>query len=139
MTVHRRNTQARRKSQARRKTQAGITLIEMLVVVTIIALFVAAACAMSSYPFDPRQALSAVLIGLFVVGAVVIVKVYADMHRDSTLSHVTNTRPGELGTEFWFKIIGFGFAPLLGLLTRVFPGIGDFIFSWLQPGISSLK
>jgi hypothetical protein len=106
---------------------------------TIIALFVASACAMSSYPFDPRQALSAVLIALFVIGGVVIVKVYADMHRDATLSHVTNTKPGELGPEFWFKIVGFGLAPLIGLLTRIFPGMTDFIFSWLQPGISSLK
>jgi len=106
---------------------------------TIIVLFVAAACAMSSYPFDPRQALSVVLIVLFVIGGVVIVKVYADMHRDATLSHVTNTKPGELGPEFWFKIAGFGFAPLLGLMTRIFPGITDFVFSWLQPGISSLK
>jgi hypothetical protein len=78
--------------------------------ITIIALFVASACAMSSYPFDPRQALSAVLIVLFAVGGVVIVKVYADMHRDATLSHVTKTTPGELGTEFWFKLVGFGYA-----------------------------
>ena len=106
---------------------------------TIIVLFLATACAMSSYPFDPRQALSAVLAVLFVIGGVVIVKVYADMHRDATLSHVTNTKPGELGSEFWFKIVGFGFAPLIGLMTRIFPGITDFIFAWLQPGISSLK
>ena len=106
---------------------------------TIIALFVASACAMSSYPFDPRQALSAVLIALFCIGGAVIVKVYADMHRDATLSHVTNTKPGELGPEFWFKIVGFGFAPLIGLTTRIFPGITDFLFAWLQPSISSLK
>ena len=106
---------------------------------TIAALFLASAVAMSTYPFDPRQALSAILIALFVITGGVIVKVYADMHRDATLSHVTNTKPGELGTEFWFKIIGFGFAPLVGLLTRVFPGITDLVFSWLQPGISSLK
>ena len=106
---------------------------------TIIVLFVASACAMSSYPFDPRQALGLVLIALFAVGGVAIVKVYADMHRDATLSHVTNTKPGELGTEFWIKIVGFGFAPLIGLLTRIFPGITDFIFSWLQPGVASLK
>jgi hypothetical protein len=106
---------------------------------TIIALFVASACAMSSYPFDPRQALSAVLIALFVIGGAVIVKVYADMHRDATLSHVTNTKPGQLGAEFWLKIVGFGFAPMIGLLTRIFPGITDFLFSWVQPGISSVK
>jgi len=107
--------------------------------ITIIVLFLASACAMSSYPFDPRQGLSAVLIVLFIVTAVVIVMVYADMHRDATLSHVTNTRPGELGAEFWFKIIGFGLAPLIGLITRIFPAVTDFLFTWLQPSISSLK
>ncbi len=106
---------------------------------TILVLFLASAVAMSAYPFDPRQALSGILITLFLIVGTVIVKVYADMHRDATLSHVTNTKPGELGTEFWFKIIGFGFAPLIGLLARLFPGITDFLFSWVQPGISSLK
>ena len=107
--------------------------------ITIVVLFLAATVATSTYPFDPRQALSVILIVLFLITGVVIVKIYAEMHRDATLSHVTNTKPGELGTEFWFKILGFGFAPLLGLLTRVFPGIADFVFSWLQPGISALK
>ena len=104
-----------------------------------VALFLAATLAVSSYPFDPRQALSIVLIALFVIIGIIIIKVYAEMHRDSTLSHVTNTRPGELGPEFWFKILGFGIAPLLGLLTRIFPGLTEVIFSWLQPGISALK
>ena len=106
---------------------------------TIVLLFIATALAMSTYPFDPRQPLSAVLVGLFVGVGAVMVKVYAEMHRDATLSHVTNTKPGELGSEFWLKLVGFGFAPLVGLLTRVFPGITDFVLSWLQPGLSSLK
>jgi hypothetical protein len=108
-------------------------------VMTIIALFMASAFAMSSYPFDPRQSLTAVLIGLFVIAGTVIVKVYAEMHRDATLSHVTNTKPGELGSEFWLKTLGFGLAPLFGLLTRIFPGMSDFVFAWLEPGLSSLK
>jgi len=106
---------------------------------TIMLLLIVSTVATSTYPFDPQQVLSAVLIVLFVIVGVVIVKVYADMHRDSTLSHVTNTKPGELGTEFWFKIAGFGFAPLIGLLSRIFPDVAGFLFSWLQPGISSLK
>ena len=102
-------------------------------------LFVAVTLSVSSYPFDPRQAVSGILIVLFVVLAVVISYVYADMHRDATLSHVTNTNPGQLGTEFWFKLIGFGAGPILGLLTTVFPGVADSLFSWLQPGLESLK
>jgi hypothetical protein len=108
-------------------------------VLGIACLFVAVTLSVSSYPFDPRQALSGTLIILFVALAVIISFVYADMHRDATLSHVTKTNPGQLGTEFWLKLIGFGAGPILGLLTTVFPGLADFLFSWLQPGLASLK
>ena len=104
-----------------------------------IFLFVSVTLAVSNYPFDPRPALSGVLFSLFVIFGVVIVFVYADMHRDATLSHITNTNPGELGSEFWFKIIGFGAAPLLGLITTIFPDLSGFLFSWLEPGLASLK
>lgn len=56
-------------------------------------LFVAATIAVSSYPFDPRPLLSGVLLFVFVAFGAVVVFAYADMHRDSTLSHVTNTNP----------------------------------------------
>jgi hypothetical protein len=102
-------------------------------------LFVAATLSVSTYPFDPRPALSEGLIFLFLALGAIISSVYADMRRDSTLSHVTNTTPGELGTEFWFKLLGFGVGPLLGLLTTVFPGLADVLFSWFDPGLTSLK
>jgi hypothetical protein len=108
-------------------------------VMSILWLFVATAIAISSYPFDPRQGLSGTILALFILLAVIIFYVYAQMHRDATLSHITNTTPGELGTDFWLKIVGVGIAPLLGLLTTVFPGIADFVFSWLQPGLQSIK
>jgi hypothetical protein len=102
-------------------------------------LFVAATIAVSSYPFDPRPLLSGVLLALFCAFGAVVVFTYADMHRDATLSHVTNTNPGELGSEFWFKVVGYGAAPALGLITQIFPEWASFLFSWLQPGLSSLK
>jgi hypothetical protein len=109
------------------------------IVMGILCLFVATAIAISSYPFDPRQGLSGTILALFIVLGGTISYVYAQMHRDATLSHVTNTTPGELGGDFWVKIVSFGIAPLLGLLTTIFPGIADFVFSWLQPGLQSLK
>jgi hypothetical protein len=78
------------------------------------------------------------LFVFFVVGAIVF-SVYAEMHRDATLSHITNTNPGELGMEFWFKLIAFGAGPLLGLLAAVFPEISGFVTSWLQPGVEAIK
>jgi hypothetical protein len=105
----------------------------------ILCLFIATAVAVSSYPFDPRQGLGLVMLILFSILVGVIIYVYAQIHRDTTLSHITNTTPGELGGDFWLKLVGFGLAPLLGLLTAVFPSISDFIFSWLQPGLQSIK
>ena len=102
-------------------------------------LFIALSITASSYPFDPSTFLSGILLLLFVAFGGVVFFTYADMHRDTTLSHVTNTKPGELGSEFWFKVLGYGAAPLLGLITQVFPEWSGFLFSWLQPGLSSLK
>jgi hypothetical protein len=102
-------------------------------------LFLGVTIAVSSYPFDPRPLLSGALLFLFFAFGGVVVFAYADMHRDATLSHLTNTKPGELGSEFWFKVIGLGAAPLLGLITQIFPEWSGFLFSWLQPGLSSLK
>jgi hypothetical protein len=104
-----------------------------------VCMFVAATVAVSNYPFDPRALLSGVLLFLFVAFGGAVIFVYADMHRDATLSHITNTKPGELGSEFWLKLVGYGAAPALGLLTTVFPEWSGFLFSWLQPGLSSLK
>jgi hypothetical protein len=105
----------------------------------IIWIFIAIALAVSSYPFDPKPVLSAAIIILFILLGTVVVTVYAQMHRDATLSRLTETKPGELGSEFWVKLIGIGIGPVIGLLATVFPEFTQFLFSWLQPGLASMK
>jgi hypothetical protein len=102
-------------------------------------LFVAATFAVSSYPFDPLPVLGGVFLAVFAITGGNVVLVFAQMHRDATLSHITNTRPGELGGKFWMQLVTFGVGPLLGLLTTLFPSITDFVGSWLQPGMQALK
>jgi hypothetical protein len=108
-------------------------------VMQLLFMFIAVSISVATYPFDPRSALSGAMFVLFVIIGIVIVVVYSQMHRDATLSYVTNTTPGELGTEFWFKLISFGIGPLLGLLATLFPELTGTIFNWLQPGLASLK
>jgi hypothetical protein len=112
--------------------------IRTLVLGTVF-LFVAATLSVDFYPFDPRNTIARVMIVLFAVVGSAIIYVYADIHRDSTLSHVTNTNPGELGTDFWFKLVPLGIGPVVGLLATSFPGIADFLLSWVEPGLASLK
>ena len=95
--------------------------------------------AVSSYPFDPLPVLGGVFLAVFALTGGTIVLVFAQMHRDPTLSHITNTKPGELGGKFWIQLVTFGVGPLLGLLTTLFPSITDFVSSWLQPGMQALK
>lgn len=104
-----------------------------------LCLFVCATFAVSSYPFEPLNVLSGIFLTVFVLVGGLTILVYAQMSRDATLSYVTNTRPGELGTEFWIRLVTFGVGPLIGLLTTLFPSITDFVFSWLQPSVQALK
>jgi hypothetical protein len=105
----------------------------------MVCVFISITVAVASYPFDPRLVLSSVVVVLFVTLGMTITLVYSQMHRDPTLSNLTGTTPGELGSEFWFKLIGLGVAPALGLVASVFPEFTGFIFSWVQPGLASLK
>ena len=102
-------------------------------------LFVASTFAVSSYPFDPLPVVGGVFMAVFAITGGTVILVFAQMHRDATLSHITNTPPGELGGKFWMQLVTFGVGPLLGLLTTLFPSITDFVSSWLQPGMQALK
>jgi len=102
-------------------------------------LFVASTFAVSSYPFDPLPVLGGMFLMVFFLTGGTVIWVYAQMHRDATLSYITNTRPGELGGKFWIQLVTFGAGPLLGLLTTLFPSITDFLSSWILPSAQALK
>ncbi|HEX8838608.1 MAG TPA: hypothetical protein VF748_16825 [Candidatus Acidoferrum sp.] len=65
--------------------------------------------------------------------------VYSGMHRDASLSRITDTKPGELGIAFWVRMGAFVVVPAIGLPAAQFSEIGNFLFSWLQPAAESLK
>lgn len=83
--------------------------------------------------------LNGFIVVLFLVLGFFIFTTYAEMFRDATLSRLTNTKPGELGSEFWLKVLGFGVGPILSLLASIFPAFANFFFSWMQPSLSNLK
>jgi hypothetical protein len=107
-------------------------------VLGILWLFVGTTLAVASYPFEPVDVLGGIFLVVFVLVGAVIVVVYAQMCRDATLSYITDTTPGQLGWDFWFRLAAFGIGPLAGLLATLFPSISDFVFSWLQPSVQAL-
>jgi hypothetical protein len=108
-------------------------------VLSMAGVFVTIALALAFYPYTPRPLLALSLLMLLLVVGVAVTIVYAGLDRDSTLSHITNTTPGTLGSAFWVRIVSFVGVPALGLVVAQFPEIADFVVSWVQPGMNAMK
>jgi hypothetical protein len=102
-------------------------------------LYICLLLSVNSYPFEPKTALRslAILMLILVVGMVGYVS--AQLHRDSILSLVTRTKPGELGIEFWLRMGSFVALPLISLLVSQFPSLHNALFFWLEPAANALK
>jgi hypothetical protein len=119
-------------------------LLAMLVrmrtlIVAIGGMYVLTMIGVTQYPFEPKayiQVMLAVLL-VFIVGVVGLV--FAQIHRDATLSSITDTTPGELGADFWMRMISFTALPLFTLLASQFPSINRLFYSWLQPALQALN
>ena len=108
-------------------------------VMSVAGLFAAIALAVGFYPFTPRPTISLSLLLLLLVIGTAVGVVFAGLDRDSTLSRITNTQPGSLGTHFWIRMLSFIGVPALGLIVAQFPEITGFVFSWIAPTMSAVK
>jgi hypothetical protein len=94
---------------------------------------------MNTYPFEPHPALQTLAVVLLVIMGAAVGYVYAEMHREAILSRLTSTLPGELGIDFWIKFASAAAIPVFSLLAAQFPGINQFLFSWLEPALQAMK
>jgi hypothetical protein len=108
-------------------------------ILALAGVFVFVLLSYSSYPFESRESFHVLLIFIFFVISLVVGVVYGQMYANPLLSRITNTEPGELGLDFWIRLGTFVFVPLLSLLSVQFPEINNFLFSWLQPALQSVK
>jgi hypothetical protein len=109
------------------------------VILTIAGLYIFLLLSISAYPVEPKPILRPALILMFFAIAGVVGTVYAQMHRDATLSRLTKTAPGELGLDFYVKTGSFLVLPLISLLVSQFPDINNLLFSWLTPAAQALN
>ena len=108
-----------------------MTFISVAFVLTIVA--------WNSYPFQPRQFVDWLATGFLVILGLGVIRVFAQMHRDPILSRVTETRPNELGWNFYLRIFAFGAILVLTWLAYEFPDASSAIYRFVQPGASVFK
>jgi hypothetical protein len=101
--------------------------------------FVLATIAWNSYPFQPHQLIDWCFTLLLVFLGCGFVWVFAQMHRNAILSRITDTKPNELGRDFYIRIASFGAVPLLTWFAYQFPEVGVSLFRLLQPGLQVFK
>jgi hypothetical protein len=101
--------------------------------------FVFAIIAWNSYPFQPRQLIDWCFTLLLVFLGCGFIWVFAQMHRNAILSRITDTKPNELGRDFYIRIATFGAIPVLTWFAYQFPEIGGGLFKILQPSLQVIK
>ncbi|HEY1303225.1 MAG TPA: hypothetical protein VGF24_06730 [Vicinamibacterales bacterium] len=120
--------------------QFGFVLRD-IVARTIAALFTAMLCLMFLtaahllYSFNGRSAMLTVDL-LAVAGAsLASIWILVGMERETVLSRLRNTTPGQLDINWAFvqRVAVYGVLPLLVVIASVFPEIGNSIFGWLEP------
>ena len=107
-------------------------------ILAAVSAFVLLLFSVKLYPFEPQGRINGFLILLFLAIASVVYMIYSQMHRDATLSHLTRTKPGELGVDFWVKMISLGAVPTFSLLATQLPALNRFFYTWLKPVLDAL-
>jgi hypothetical protein len=106
---------------------------------SVAILFLSLGAAISCYPILSRTTVVFALLIIVATVFTMVARVYMEMARDEILSLMTGTKPGELGSEFWVKLLAFGVGPLAGVIAALFPSLADTIFSVLGPSLDVVK
>lgn len=92
--------------------------------------------AVSSYPFQPHQLIVFFIWLLIFSFVAVALSVFVQMNRDTLLSNLNGSKPGEINwdRDFVTRILLYVVIPILGFLGVQFPDVVAQIFSFLSPG-----
>jgi hypothetical protein len=101
--------------------------------------FVLALLAWNSSSFQPRKLLDWCFTFLLAILGAGVIAVFAQMHRNTILSRITDTRPNELGWDFYFRIVSFGAIPVITWLAYQFPDFGNMIYRFIEPAVPVIK
>ena len=101
--------------------------------------FILLLAALTVYPFEGQRHIEAAIVCLFLVAGVMVGFVFAQMDRDPLLCRLSESKPNRLGLTFVYRMISYGALPLFALLATLVPDIGNFLQSWIQPALQSLK
>jgi hypothetical protein len=100
--------------------------------------FILMAFALKSYSFQSPALIAWFITAVFLLLTAGVGWVFLQMDRDPTLSRITNTAAGSVDGSFYVRVATVGILPLLTVLSAQFPAVGHFLFSWIEPALSTV-
>lgn len=100
--------------------------------------FILSVLALNSFTFQTPQTISCALFLALIIGATIVIRVLAQVERDAILSRMSGTEGGELGKDFYIRVLAYGALPVLTVLGTQFPSLARFISTWAQPTIAAV-
>ena len=97
--------------------------------------------AVTTYPFEPRGLLR-IFVSFGLLGAVLLaITVFVQANRSDVLSRIAGTTPESVTWDFRFvgTLFAYGALPIMGLITVMFPGLGDALFPWVDTIVRVFK
>jgi hypothetical protein len=107
--------------------------------VTAATLYLFLVWAATCYPYLNRHVLLIALSALLGLLSFAVILIYASINRDPILSRTTNHTPGHLDLDFYLKTASLVGVPLIGFIASQFPEVSSFLFSWIEPGMATVK
>jgi hypothetical protein len=94
----------------------------------------------SSYPFAPASLIRVIFFTLMALSVIAIATILFQMNRNSTLSRIGHTTAGEItwDTQFILSLLLVTGVPLITIISAEFPGVRDFLFSWVTPALKAV-
>lgn len=91
---------------------------------------------LASFHFQPLKSVFVVLWAVIVLIVVWTVAIFVQMDRDSILSSISGTTPGQLNplkSSLLPRVLTFAVPPVVALVLTQFPQVGQPLLSWLAP------
>jgi hypothetical protein len=91
---------------------------------------------LASFHFQPIRSVYVVLWSVIGVIAIATVAIFIQMDKDSVLSRIGGTTPGEVNpikSGLLMRIVAFVLPPVAALIVTQFPRLGQPVASWLNP------
>jgi len=112
-------------------------LRSLLVFVTVA--FVLLQLSLVVYPWQGARNGSLLMACVFVVAGAGVIVVFMQTERDAILSRLSGSKPGELSSGFWIKLLSYGAIPLATILATYFPEVSRWLFLMIGPMLAGLN